>query len=138
MEQVLGEEYRKKVKAIRKAADLLEETELDFEGVIQDLRQGAANIEALWKPKLSEAERRNQCLEMCREFLSLHGKHAGIREANKDTGQGAGGAILLTQAILELVTRDVKTGGKGLYVSDQALRKFAIRERRDKTSKLKP
>lgn len=137
MEQILGDEYRDKVKDIRKAADLLEGTGLDFEEVIQDLRRGAENIEALWSPKPSDAERRHQCLEMCREFLVANGKHAGMKEANKETGQGAGGAITLAQAVLELSTRDIKTG-RGLYVSDQALRRYARRKRGDKTTKPKP
>jgi|GEM_PF-6358292 len=134
LEQIVGEDYKDKVKDIRKAADLLEGTGLDFEEVVKELRQGATNIEAFGGPKFSDAERRNQCLEMCRDFLVSHRKHAGLKEANKETRQGAGGAIILTQAVLELTTRNPRTG-RGLYVSDQALRKYAKRSRGDKKAK---
>ena len=136
LERFWGKDTKERIKKISKAADILEETGLDFVTIIQELREASNNLDSLYGPGHSDAERRHQCLEMCRDFLLSHNKHAGIGEANPQEGKAAGSAIVLTQAVLGLATRNWRTGC-ALHVSDRALRKYAKRSRGDKNAKSK-
>lgn len=126
-----GSEYFDKAKKIRKAASLLEQTGLDFQEIIQELRRGAENIQRIFESKGRDTVRRNECVNLCREFLVSHGKHAGLGEANPNGNLSAGMAIQLAQAVLELATRNPKTG-KGQFVDDRTIRK-SVKRARDKT-----
>lgn len=131
-------EYGDKAKSIRKAATLLEKTGLDFQEIILELRKSADNLEGFfnaWATPSRDTARRQIVLERCREFLLSHGKHAGITDTVNSRGEKVQGmAVLLAQAVLELATRNPKTG-RGIYVSAQALSKYAKRARDKKAKK---
>lgn len=121
-------------KDIRKAADILEGTHLaSYEGLVASLREDAEHVTPHTKTGRPRKDHSARCVELCRAFLVAHGKHAGIGAEYEPEGHKAGGAVILAEGVLELLTWRARTG-EGDGTTTAALSKAAKRAR-DKTPK---